>query len=925
MTSKLMSVLRRHTLGAMILSVAVPLSLAAQSDARPGRIVGRILDANTGAGLTDVGVQLVGTTIGATSGIDGRYALLDVPAGTVTIQVRRIGFRPKTITGLMMPAGETIEQNISLEEAQLVLQSEVITAAAERGSVNAALDRQRTATGIVNAVTREQITKSADGDAAQAVQRVSGVTVQDGKYVFVRGLGERYTTASLNGARIPSPEPEKKVVPLDLFPAGLLQSITTSKTFTPDQPGDFSGAQVDIQTREFPTRRQVTYATSVGMNSAATGQQVYAAPRVGLEWLGYGGTERRLSSIVPAISEDRSATQGDYNRAVSTFRNAWTPMQRSGTPNSSTSVTVGGSDPILGHTVGYIASGSYSYTQEVRADERRAQVEPIGTDGTAPVNVFTGSTGRTSVLWGGLLNLSTLLGSHSRLAFNNTYSRTADNDARRDSGRFENCDCQLQRTLLRFVERSVLSSQLLGEHQSGGRQRIDWSATMSSVSRVEPDRADIVYGQESGTTDGTWRWFSGDPDGAKRTFGDLGEKSLSGAVNYRLDFGDPVRGSFFKLGAVQRNTHRDADNTSYSITAPQLSDTDRALSPGEIFDGRFFESTDSLFRVTPLNAGGSYQADEKVSAGYAMAEYGLTSRFRLIAGARMEEARLTVTSALRNGASSSVRRKDVDVLPSVAVNVALTELQNLRVSASQTLSRPEYREITPIVFRDAIGEDNYFGDTSLTRTLIQNYDVRWEWYPRAGEILSVAAFAKRFDAPIERIEVASSGSSQFSWANAEGAENYGLEFEIRKSLGSLADALAPVTAFSNVTLMRSEIRTSNIANSAAKGDRPMVGQAPYVINAGATYSSASGRLSATALYNLVGRRIHTVGASPKPDVMEQPRHVMDFSLRFPVTERLSGRADAKNLLDAPFVLRQGTVDRESYRTGRVLSIGLSWQ
>ena len=925
MTSKVLSFRGRATLGAALILLVAPTWVAAQSDPRTSRIVGRVVDANTGVGLPDVGVQLVGTAIGTTTGLDGRYVLLNVPAGTATIQVRRIGFRPKTITGLMLPPDEIVEQIISLEEAKLVLQSEVITAAAERGSVNAALDRQRTATGIVNAVTREQIAKSADSDAAQAVQRVSGVTVQDGKYVFVRGLGERYTTASLNGARIPSPEPERKVVPLDLFPAALLQSVTTSKTFTPDQSGDFSGAQVDIQTREFPTRRQVTYATSVGMNSAATGRPVYSAPRVGMEWLGFGGADRQLAPIVPSISEDRNATPDDYNRAVATFRNAWLPTQRSGAPSSSSSITLGGSDPVLGHTVGYIASGSYSYSQEVRADERRAQVEPIGPSATAPLNVFTGSTGRTSVLWGGLLNLSTLVGSHSRLAFNNTYSRTADNDARQDSGTFENCDCRLRRTLLRFVERSVFSSQLLGEHQSDGRHRLDWSGTMSAVSRVEPDRADLIYGQESGSTDGTYRWFSGDPDGAKRTFGDLREKSYSGAVNYRLDFGDAVRGSFFKIGAVQRNTRRDAENTSYSITAPQMTDADRALSAAEIFDGRFFDSTDSLFRVTPLNAGGSYEADEQVSAGYAMAEYGLTSRVRVIAGARMEEARLTVTSALRNGASNSVRRKDIDVLPSLAVNVALAELQSLRISVSRTLSRPEYREITPIVFRDAIGEDNYFGDTSLTRALIQNYDMRWEWYPRAGEILSVAAFAKRFRDPIERIEVASSGSSQFSWANADGAENYGLEFEMRKGLGALFDALAPVTVFSNVTVMRSQIRTSNVANSAAKGDRAMVGQAPYVINAGVTYSSASGRLSATALYNRVGERIHTVGASPKPDVMEQPRDVMDFSLRFPVTGRLSGRADAKNLFDAPFVLRQGTVDREYYRAGRVLSFGLSWQ
>ena len=225
-------------LGALLL---VPLPLAAQGAV--GRIVGRVVDAASGQGLTDVAIQVVGTTQGTQSGVDGRYIINRVPAGTVTLQARRIGFTPKTITGLMLDADGALEQDISLGAAAITLEAQVVSAEAERGTVNEALDEQRNATGIVTSITREQIARSPDSDAAQAVQRVSGVTVQDGKYVFVRGLGERYTTTSLNGARLPSPEPERRVVPLDMFPSGLLQAISTQKNFTPDQPGDFSGAQ----------------------------------------------------------------------------------------------------------------------------------------------------------------------------------------------------------------------------------------------------------------------------------------------------------------------------------------------------------------------------------------------------------------------------------------------------------------------------------------------------------------------------------------------------------------------------------------------------------------------------------------------------------------------------------------------------------
>ena len=272
-------------LALLLLFVVLPCELFAQRESQvtTGRIVGRVIDAASGVGIADAGVQVVGTSIGVRSGVDGRFAIAGVPAGTVAIQVRRIGFATKQVTGLVLEAGKSLEQSVSLTHATIQLETQVTTATRERGSVSDALDAQRTAVGVVSAVTAEQISKSPDGDAAQAVKRVSGVTVQDGKYVFVRGLGERYTTSSLNGARVPSPEPERRVVPLDMFPAGLLQTITTSKTFTPDLQGDFSGALVNIKTREFPAHQsdfhhcRPIYETLAGWHEPLTGDLPRAA------------------------------------------------------------------------------------------------------------------------------------------------------------------------------------------------------------------------------------------------------------------------------------------------------------------------------------------------------------------------------------------------------------------------------------------------------------------------------------------------------------------------------------------------------------------------------------------------------------------------------------------------------------------------
>jgi hypothetical protein len=337
--------------------------LRAQQSGR-GRIIGRIVDQESGHGVTDAGVQVVGTTLGVQSGIDGRFQIAGVPAGPVTIQVRRLGYAPKTVTGIQLAANQTLEQNISLAPAGVTLQAMVVSAAAEKGSVSEALDAQRTATAIVSSITSEQISRSADGDAAQAVQRVSGVTVQDGRYVFVRGLGERYTVTQLNGARMPSPEPERRVVPLDLFPTGMLQTITTSKTFTPDQQGDFSGAQVDIRTREFPALRTWSIQSTVGVNPRVTGRDVLNARGVGGEAYALAGSGRDLPNLVKRVGNFQQfpLNQGDKNRLVNSFRNVWTPTDRQGAPNGSAALSFGGSDPVFGLRIGYLFSGTYSYS-----------------------------------------------------------------------------------------------------------------------------------------------------------------------------------------------------------------------------------------------------------------------------------------------------------------------------------------------------------------------------------------------------------------------------------------------------------------------------------------------------------------------------------------------------------------------------------
>lgn len=921
--------LRRFSI---LLSGLFVLSVVAESQqARTGRVVGRIVDQESGTGVTDAGVQVVGTTLGVQSGVDGRFQITGVPAGTVTIQVRRLGYTAKTVTGIQLAPNQTLEQNIALVPAGVRLQAMVVSAAAEKGSVSEALDAQRTATAIVSSITSEQISRSADGDAAQAVQRVSGVTVQDARYVFVRGLGERYTVTQLNGARMPSPEPERRVVPLDLFPSAMLQTITTSKTFTPDQQGDFSGAQVDIKTREFPALRTWSIQSTFGLNPRVTGKDVLDPRGVGGEAYALAGHERHLPALVRRVGNFQSfpLNQGDKNLLINSFRDVWTPTARTGAPNGSAALSFGGSDPLLGVRVGYLVSGMYSYSEEIRSDQRRALAGRGNTAGsTVPLDQFAGHASNVSALLGGLANASVLLGQSSRIALSTAYSRTSDNEARTERGDFENEAIAAQIDRIQYVERTIQSAQIAGEHQLGAMHRIDWAATLSGVRRDEPDRSEFVYEvANKGQPNEQLLWLNTGNGGAVRTFSELSEAAREGKLSYQLNFSTHERQHLIKVGALARQTDRDADSRAYSLSAPTAGSNIRALPAEQIFDGRFSGPNDKVFEIAPLSQGGAYTAKDQLRAAFAMAEFALGDRFRLIGGARYEGNELTVNAQSTIGQPVVTSKKWNDVLPALALNVKLSEAQSVRVSLSRTLARPEYRELSPIKSRDVLNGDDLEGNPNLERTQISNADLRWEWYPTSGEVLSLAFFAKRFAKPIERVYRAGGSSSRFvGYVNAKEARNFGVEIEARKDLGFLAPAMRPFTLFSNVTLMDSKITLDDSSRAAATNpSRTMVGQAPYVLNLGLTANTESGAASATILFNRVGERIDAAGDLPLPDVKELPRNVLDLALRFPIAGPLSGRFDAKNLLDAPYETVQGTVTREFWRVGRTFQFGVVWK
>jgi hypothetical protein len=901
----------------------VPASAMAQ---QAGRVVGRVVEAEGGTPLAGAIVEVGGTGQRTTSAIDGRYVLQNVAAGTVSITVRLIGFQPKTVSGIVVAEGKVVEQNVSLASAVVELQELAVSAAAEKGSVNAAIEQQRNASNIVSSVGAEQIERAGDADAAQAVQRVSGVTVQDGKFVIVRGLGERYTTTQLNGARVPSPEPEKKLVPLDLFPSGLLEGVTTSKTFTPDQNGDFSGAQVDLKTREFPVNRQVTMSMSAGMNTSGTFVNRVRAPMSGAEWLGFASSDRNLPTDLQNAGNLSGVGQPEVNGLISQLRNVWSADQTSGIPNGGLSISVGGEDPVFGQPLGYLASFSYGVAQEVRVDETQSLVVGDTTE-TRRFNVYNGESGAQSILWGGLFNLSTRLGSSSKLAWNNTFTRGADNKATVLVG--ENDEFSqfnpIYQTRLAYIERSVVSSQLQGEHLLGMKHYVTWSGGYARVVRNEPDRSDMAYTAAPG--DGVEGFvpvqWPGQPRFGVRTFTDLDENSFNGKADYRLALGNQQDPVFVKVGGAGRFTTRESGTRAYDLINRTLTADELATAPPEdLFTGDRVSA--SAFGLRANANGGVYNADENIYAGYGMVDLPVSGAIRVIGGLRVERWELDVETLNTFGTPILASPRATDLLPSLSVNWAFRPEMMLRFAATQTVSRPEYRELSPVPYFEQIGLLTTFGNPDLNRALVRNLDARWEWYPKAGEIVSAGVFAKFFDDPIEKVIVLEAGGQALSFVNAEQATNLGVEFEVRKGFFQ-AGGLPRLTTFANLTLMASDITPGNEGISALTNpNRPMVGQSPYVINAGLTTTPWNNGVALSLLYNVFGRRIVEAGAGGLPDSYEEPRHVIDAAVQWPVGSVVL-KFEARNLLDAPFRLTQGDVIRQRWLLGRQLAFGVTWR
>jgi hypothetical protein len=930
--------------GAALTVLVALLPLGAAVAQQSGTVTGKVVDASTGDPIVGGTVVIEGTKLGSLTSTSGTFTIRRVPYGQHTVKASGMGYAPQIVRGIAVANERPVALDFTLSTKAVEREAVTVVGKMDRQSENAALTARRRSAQVSDAISSEQMSRAQAGDAGDAMKRVTGVSVIGDKYVVVRGLQERYSSTQLNNVNLPSPEPEKKVVPFDLFPSSMVSRLTTIKTFTPDNPGDFAGGLVKIETKEFPEAFLFSSSVSTGMNSVTQGADAIGYVGGSTDFLGIDDGTRALPADIGAGRRQSNEAQADL---LSRFSNrVYSPRAATMPMNGGFNLSVG--DQLdAGFPVGVLFSGSYSGSASYREEEQRHPILQRGEDGRRDLRyAYAVRRSERSALWGGLLNLSAQFAPEHKVGFKAIYNRSSEDETRLVEGTYNQSTVgEIRYSRLRFVERALGSLQLDGEHKLTGvlDSKLDWRAAFSTADRLEPDNRSVTYFRSAG--DSTYAFANNFGSNNGRFFSDLADRETNVGLDWTIPLGIADEGSSrLKVGGLGRLRDRDFSARRF-LFGTNSSDFDLlSRRPEELFTPDNVRSGAITFNdaTAPTDA---YAAREALVAGYAMVDIPLWETLRIIAGARVEHWDLDLDAI--NAVSGAVNpalgtsRAQTDVMPSLNLIYRVNPEMNMRASVSQTVARPEFRELAPFRFDDY--RQSTYGNPALERTKILNLDARWEWFPSGGEVIAISAFTKHFTDPIEQFYLVGSGIS-VEPANADDAVVYGAELELRRSLEFLDESLASLAIGTNLTIVDSRVSFSEgefvevfdgIGTTQysplvlTSQERPLQGQSPYVINATISYDRADWGTSATLLYNVFGPRLAVVGTEGIPDTYEQGRHSLDVSLSQKLPSGLQLRVSARNLLDAETLFEQRfadgeTVVAERFITGRSLSIGLSF-
>lgn len=848
------------------------------------KIEGKVTDVQTGQPLTGVSVSIAESNKAAITDQDG-YFIISVNAETPqSLMISSVGYKSKIIENIVVAANQVINIDIVLETAVKTEQEIIIKTARRLETVAALISYQKNTNTVAQVISGETIKRSPDKNTSEVLKRVTGITVQEGKYIIVRGLNDRYNQTMLNGILMGTTEPDRKTFSFDIFPAGMIDNLIINKSFVPEYSGEWAGGIVQVNTKDVPAKNYFNISLGTGFNTQTIGKDFYTYKGGKLDWLGIDDGFREIPNSLPVKSKFASWERENKSEIGKLFKNVWSADKN--TPgflpemNKSFQLS-GGINKNFGNNNKLGAVLALNYNQSVkRTDYVVNRLFTVQSDVADISYDYQDKKYSRDILWGGLANVTFQLGSNNKIIFKNLLNVNATKHVTERTGKdfdfIPGTGANIRATELALKSNMFFNTSLSGDHNFVGlKTKLHWYGNFNILDQYIPDQRRIEYLQDNAGS-APYKLLIGASQSSQKS----GSRYYGFLNDYNYTAGGDITKSFrlfaynqqIKGGYFFQVKDRLFDSRPFAIYLPSdnpaliLLPADKVFSPENFGNG-----TDNKFGFNEIS-GKQYRyiANTILNAGFLQLENQFSDKLKATYGLRIENYD-QVMGSMKQSDQRHLHKEMLDYLPGLNLTYQLKKKINLRLSGSQTVIRPEFRELSDFAFYDFDLGATVTGNRALERTKVTNADLRYEIYPRSGELFTLGVFYKYFANPIELFyNPSSGGASTFNYINADKAYSFGAEFEFRKKL-DFSEALKNFIIQANISYIYNRV-TKNDANL----DRPMQGQSPYVLNASLQYDVEKYGLNTTLLFNQIGDRIFYVGGNDFPPVTERHRPLLDF-------------------------------------------------
>lgn len=897
------------------------------AQAQNGKIRGTAYDRATGEGMWGVQVVAPSTGDGAVADFDGKFEF-DVPAGTYTLQASFVGYKKVIVNEVVVKAGEvTVIEALWMEESISEMNEVVVTAEAASTSEIALLTAKKKSINLIDGMSSQTFRRIGDSNVGEAAKRITGVSVEGGKYIYVRGLGDRYTKTTLNGMDIPGLDPDRNSIQIDVFPTNLVDNLIILKSFTPDLPADFTGGIVNIETKDFPDQKIFDVSLGIEYNPSMHFNPDYVTYEGGnTDFLGFDDGTRELPSGFDLANAPNPFNSG--NAEVTRFLDEFSPVMGINNQTSfmdySLGVTYGDQKELKnGHNLGYLFTGNYKNNTTFYDDAFFGEYQNDRNPSVLDFQRAATSEGlltEREVLLGGLAGIAYKTDKSkfrlTMMRLQNGVSRSTDFDLVDDDNAIGKSGFTGISENMEYNQRSVTNLFLNGQHYFKEKGwTIDWRGSSTWSTQEDPDIRRTPFTEINDNL----RFSAGAAGNPSRLWRSLEEQNIQGKVDITKDLDIFTREAKLKFGASYTYKERDYNIVDFNINFLNGEQPDWTGEGIDVWTPETVYPNGSVFIVSGFSDPNpnQYNSDINNTAFYFMGEFSPIENLKSILGVRAENfvQRHTGRDQLQNNVLENEEVLDeLNFFPSANLIYALNGSQNLRLSYSRTIARPSFKELSFAQILDPVSNRIFNGglfaiddwDGNLKATDINNFDIRWELFANRGQNISVSTFYKTFNNPIELVRLPQAQTNaEFQPRNVGDGEVYGVELEFKKALNFINDKWS---VYGNLTFVESIINISetelrNRNNNARDGEvisetRNMQGQAPWIINAGITYDDYNLLLDAGLFYNVKGRTLVVVGGGIDPDVFAQPFHSLNFNMNkvFGNNEQWTANFSVNNIL-----------------------------